>query len=262
MIKTAYIDCFAGLSGDMFLGALIDLGLEGKELFKELKQLGLSGYRIDLRKESRHELTGTRVRITQNSRHEHRSLADIENIVTLSNLPGEVIESSMNMFRDLVSVEARIHGTTEQEVVLHEVGAVDAPTEQRRALRRYGMRLGMAFQITDDVLDYTESQQVTGKPTGLDLKEHKITLPLIAALDRMTPAERAKVEALMADPEPGDRDVAEVIGIVQAKGGVDAARSRAHEYAEQAVAELEVLPAGTARDALADGITYAVERRS
>lgn len=143
-----------------------------------------------------------------------------------------------------------------------EVGAVDAPAEQRKALRRYGMQLGMAFQITDDVLDYTESERVTGKPGGLDLKEHKITLPLIAALARMSAAERAVVGTLMANAEPGDDVVAEVIGIVQARGGVQAAQARAQEYADRALAELEALPSGPARDALAAGLTYAVERRS
>src|SRR3989449_11336315 len=63
-----------------------------------------------------------------------------------------------------------------------EVGALVAPVAYRSALTRFGMRLGMAFQITDDVLDYTEPEAVTGKPSGLDLREHKVTLPLIAAL--------------------------------------------------------------------------------
>ncbi|HEX9631109.1 MAG TPA: polyprenyl synthetase family protein [Gemmatimonadales bacterium] len=143
-----------------------------------------------------------------------------------------------------------------------EVGAVDAPADQRQALRRYGMRLGMAFQITDDVLDYTETERVTGKPSGLDLKEHKITLPLIAALPHMSAAERAKVGQVMADPEPDDHGVAEVMGIVHERGGVEAARARAQDYADQAAAVLEPVPRGAPRDALGDGITYAIERRS
>jgi octaprenyl-diphosphate synthase len=120
----------------------------------------------------------------------------------------------------------------------------------------------MAFQITDDVLDYTETERVTGKPSGLDLKEHKITLPLIAALPHMSAAERAKVAQVMTDPEPDDVPVADVIAIVQERGGVDAARARAQSYADQAAAVLEPVPPGAARDALDDGITYAIERRS
>ncbi|HET6922192.1 MAG TPA: polyprenyl synthetase family protein, partial [Anaeromyxobacteraceae bacterium] len=143
-----------------------------------------------------------------------------------------------------------------------EVGAVDAEASLRTALRAYGRHLGMAFQITDDVLDYTESERTTGKPSGLDLKEHKITLPLLAALPRMTAAERGRVEALMADPEPSDDAVSDVIGLVHGRGGVEAARARAAEYVEQAARQLEALPGGAARDALADCLTYAVERRS
>lgn len=143
-----------------------------------------------------------------------------------------------------------------------EVGGVDAEPTHRAALRRYGLQLGLAFQVTDDVLDYTESQRTTGKPSGLDLREHKITLPLIAALPRMSPAERERVSALMAHPEPPDEAVAEVVGIVQARGGVTSARARAGEYAERAASELEALPPGRARDALADCLTYAIERRS
>src|SRR5260370_28123699 len=68
-----------------------------------------------------------------------------------------------------------------------EVGALRAAPPHRQALGRFGMLLGMAFQITDDLLDYTEPEAVTGKPFGLDLKEHKVTLPLIAALTRTAP---------------------------------------------------------------------------
>jgi octaprenyl-diphosphate synthase len=143
-----------------------------------------------------------------------------------------------------------------------EVGAVDAEAPLRAALRGYGRHLGMAFQITDDVLDYTESERTTGKPSGLDLKEHKITLPLLAALPRMTPAERHRVEALMADPEPHDEAVGDVIGIVHGRGGVEAARARAAEYVERAARHLEAIGTGAARDALEDCLTYAVERRS
>lgn len=143
-----------------------------------------------------------------------------------------------------------------------ELGAVDAPAEQRQALRRYGMLLGMAFQVTDDVLDYTETEQVTGKPSGQDLKEHKITLPLIAALPAMTAVERAGVARVMGDPVPAGAAVAAVIEIVHERGGVEAARARAQGYAEQAATVLERLPPGPARDVLGDGITYAIERRS
>ena len=142
-----------------------------------------------------------------------------------------------------------------------EVGALRAPAPYREALARFGMRLGMAFQIADDLLDYTAPEAVTGKPSGLDLREHKVTLPLIAALGDMAPDDRRLVAELMATPEPPDGVVTEVIRRVAAAGGLEYARRRALELAQQAEAELEVLPASPARDALRDSIAYAVERR-
>src|SRR5213596_3509273 len=143
-----------------------------------------------------------------------------------------------------------------------EVGALRAPAAYREALARFGMRLGMAFQITDDLLDYTEPEAEIGKPSGLDLKEHKVTLPLIAALAEMSPAQRRLVAELMATPDPRDAVVAEVVRLVETAGGLDYARRRALQLAQQAEAELEILPPSPARDALRDSIAYAVERRS
>jgi octaprenyl-diphosphate synthase len=143
-----------------------------------------------------------------------------------------------------------------------EVGALLAPAPYREALARFGLQLGMAFQITDDLLDYTEPEAVTGKPSGLDLKDHKVTLPLIAALATMGPEDRRLVAELMDAPEPGDELVADVIRLVEAAGGLEYARRRALELAQQAEAQLDLLPPSPARDALRDSIAYAVERRS
>jgi octaprenyl-diphosphate synthase len=143
-----------------------------------------------------------------------------------------------------------------------ELGALSAGRRTRDALKRYGLFLGMAFQITDDLLDYTGSASVTGKPTGLDLREHKITLPLISALPKMSADERKLVERLMADPAPSDPLIESVIAVVDARGGLSAAHQRAQELALQAETELEAVPPGLARDALRDCLVYAIERRS
>jgi octaprenyl-diphosphate synthase len=119
----------------------------------------------------------------------------------------------------------------------------------------------MAFQIVDDLLDYVGDPSVTGKPTGSDLREHKVTLPLIAALPRMKPAERRRVDALMETPEPDDKQIADVIASVAEAGGLDYARERALRLAEQAEAELDALAPSPGREALRDSITYVVDRR-
>ena len=79
-----------------------------------------------------------------------------------------------------------------------ETGAMCGAPAHSRAMARYGDRLGMAFQIADDILDYLGDESVTGKPAGLDLKEHKVTLPMIAALPRLTAARtpRSPITAL------------------------------------------------------------------
>jgi len=142
-----------------------------------------------------------------------------------------------------------------------ELGAITGAPRFRAQVKTFGRELGLAFQIADDLLDYTADSAVTGKPTGLDLREHKVTLPLIAALPRLSPAERAQVDALFADPEPDDESIAGVVEIVRARGGLDYARDAAMECAQRAADALEGLPEGPALEALRDSIVYAVERR-
>ena len=143
-----------------------------------------------------------------------------------------------------------------------EIGALEAAAEEREALRRYGEALGMAFQIVDDLLDYTEDASVTGKPFGSDLREHKVTLPLIAALPRLGQSDQRAVSHLLHSPEPSDAQIAEVIAAVTAAGGMEYARERALRLAQQADSELDVLSPSPARDALRASITYVIDRRS
>lgn len=142
-----------------------------------------------------------------------------------------------------------------------ECGALRAGPAERGALRRFGELLGMAFQIVDDLLDYTGDEAVTGKPTGSDLREHKVTLPLIYALDRLTPAGRREVDGLMQSPEPSDRQIARVIELVAESGGLEYARERAERLGAEADRALEALAPSAAREALRDSITYVLERR-
>jgi octaprenyl-diphosphate synthase len=143
-----------------------------------------------------------------------------------------------------------------------EVGALAAPPAERAALRRFGEALGMAFQIVDDLLDYTADAAALGKPSGSDLREHKVTLPLIYALPRMAETERRAVAGLLRNAEPADGQIADVIGAVARAGGLDYARERAQRIGQQADAELDFLPPSPARDALRASITYVLDRRS
>ena len=143
-----------------------------------------------------------------------------------------------------------------------DLGALCGAPAYRAPLARYGERLGMLFQVIDDLLDYTELQEVTGKPSGLDLREHKVTLPLIAALPTFDRTARRRIDELFAAPDPDDQLVAEVVALVAANGGLEYARRRVDQLAAEADDALGAVPDSPARAALADAIAYAHDRRS
>lgn len=143
-----------------------------------------------------------------------------------------------------------------------ESGALCGASQFREPLARFGDRLGMAFQIADDILDYTEDQSVTGKPGGLDLREHKVTLPLIYALPRVTAGARRRIDELFATELPHEELVADVIGIIADVGGIESARRRGEQFAHDAEQSLRVIPDSPVRSALTDSIAYVMDRRS
>jgi len=196
-------------------------------------------------------------------------LDDLEPLRVLSRVTNEMTIGEM---RQLLAHEPLSFSEAEYDLLIRaktasllsaacEVGALRAAPEERMALRRFGEQLGMAFQIVDDLLDYTEDESVTGKPSGADLREHKVTLPLIYALERVSHAERRLIQQLMATAEPSDGQIAEVVALVDRLGGLIYARERAVRLAQGAEAELERLNPGPYRDALRATIPYVLERR-
>lgn len=143
-----------------------------------------------------------------------------------------------------------------------EVGGIRGTPAEHLALRRFGEGLGMAFQIVDDVLDFTALEAVTGKPAGHDLREHKVTLPLIYALPRMSAEQRQQVERLMENPQPSDNEIARVIQAVSECGGIEYARGRAQSFCAGAEAALGALQPSAAREQLRASLTFVQERRN
>ena len=141
-----------------------------------------------------------------------------------------------------------------------DMGALAGVGEYREPLRRFGDNIGMAFQVADDILDYVGSAEETGKPAGQDLRERKVTLPLIGALKGASPGAEAEVRKFFTGIEPSDEEIFRVVGLVTELGGVDYAKGQAMKFAERAKEALAGLPAGAAVDALGDSITYAVDR--
>jgi octaprenyl-diphosphate synthase len=196
-------------------------------------------------------------------------LGDIEPLRVLSRVTNEMTVGEM---RQLLAHDRLRFTEAEYDLLIRsktasllsgaaEVGALAAAPQVRSAMARFGEYLGMAFQIVDDLLDFTETESVTGKPSGNDLREHKVTLPLIFALPRMTPAQQQRVQRLMDTPEPGDDLIGEVVADVGAMGGLTYARERAQQFAARAEAELEVLPESPARETLRASLSYVLERR-
>jgi octaprenyl-diphosphate synthase len=141
-----------------------------------------------------------------------------------------------------------------------EIGAAAGAAGHRQQLAAYGHALGMAFQIADDLLDYTQSAAAVGKPTSQDLREHKVTLPLIAAMREMPAAARAEVEAFFAAPEPPEEGIRRVTELVSEYGGLEYARNRAAEFGVLAAEALREVPEEPASEALREAITYVIER--
>jgi heptaprenyl diphosphate synthase len=130
---------------------------------------------------------------------------------------------------------------------------------QVTALGRFGYDLGIAFQIVDDVLDYTGDEQTLGKPAGNDLRQGTITLPLIYAVANGAPSALASV---LDEPEPDAALVAATIAEVRRWRGIDDAQATAEHYATRARTHLDIFPASPARDALIALTQFVVERSS
>jgi pyridinium-3,5-bisthiocarboxylic acid mononucleotide nickel chelatase len=126
-MKIICYDCFSGISGDMNLGAMIDLGVERSYLIDELNKLNLPGWELVVQKDQRHGITGTKVTVKQ-TRHEHahRHISDIEKIINDSSLDTRTKDLSLKIFLNIAKAEAKVHGISIEHVHFHEVGAVDS----------------------------------------------------------------------------------------------------------------------------------------
>jgi len=126
-MKTAYLDCFSGISGDMFLGALLDAGLSFNELKHKLQTLPVDGYHLEIRKEARNLIFGTRFVVTPEKKEQpHRNLEAIRDIIEQGSFNETVKKKSFEIFEDLAKVEGNVHNLPPEEVHFHEIGSVDS----------------------------------------------------------------------------------------------------------------------------------------
>lgn len=127
-MRTLYYDCFAGISGDMNLGAMIDLGVDPDYLTAELQKLNIEGFHLEIQKDIRRGISGTKATvIIENPENEkHRHLRHVEELINQSSLSPEVKSKSLEIF-DLIAVaEGKVHNISKERVHFHEVGALDS----------------------------------------------------------------------------------------------------------------------------------------
>lgn len=125
-MRFLYIDCPSGVSGDMLLGGLIDLGVDIDLLQEKLETLGLSGWRIEVEDRRVHGLVCKDVTVHSDETQPHRGLSDITTIITSSGLTDGEKNRALAIFKRLAAAEAKVHGMSVEEIHFHEVGAVDA----------------------------------------------------------------------------------------------------------------------------------------
>jgi octaprenyl-diphosphate synthase len=135
-----------------------------------------------------------------------------------------------------------------------------SPPAQTEALTRYGLDIGVAFQISDDSLDFVADQERLGKAVGADLREGKRTLPLIAMLERVRATEAERVRALLRRRALAPAEIEEIRRLVLEHDGVEYARTRAHTYAQAAKRDLDVFPPSEERETLVLVADFVVDR--
>jgi octaprenyl-diphosphate synthase len=136
-------------------------------------------------------------------------------------------------------------------------------SEQEEAkLGAFGTNLGLAFQLIDDILDFTSSEEILGKPIGSDLREGKITLPLIYLLQKCSAAEAEKVSQVLEEGSYESVPFADVMDLIERYGTLEAAREKARRFAETARCSLDIFPDSQYKDALRSLAEFIVERES
>ncbi len=188
-------------------------------------------------------------------------LADATNVIA----EGEVLQL-MNMHDPDLAVQDYLRVIRFKTAKLFEasarLGAVlgGADTALEESCAGYGRSLGTAFQLVDDLLDYEGKSEELGKNVGDDLREGKPTLPLLLAMERGTPAERALIRHAIEQGEV--QGLADILAIVRRTGAIEATRQAAQREADQACAMLAALPESRARQALLDLSARAIHRSS
>ena len=137
--------------------------------------------------------------------------------------------------------------------------SVGSPSEEVEKMRLFGELIGIAFQIKDDLFDYTDAK--IGKPTGIDIKEQKMTLPLIYVLNNSSEKEKKWLINSVKNHNKDKHRVKEVIAFVKEKGGIEYTTKKMEEYQSRALEILNTYPTSTYKDSLLTMVNYVIERK-
>jgi octaprenyl-diphosphate synthase len=144
-----------------------------------------------------------------------------------------------------------------------EIGALSTSenTEYHEAMKKFGESIGMAFQIRDDILDYEGSSKITGKPVGGDIKEKKITLPLIYSLKQVSKLEADNIRKLIKNNNHKET-TKEIINFVRRNNGIDYALKTAHEYSLKAKEAIKIFPDSPSKISLEALVNFVIDRKN
>lgn len=234
-MKILYYDCFAGISGDMNLGAMIDLGVDPNYLKSELEKLNIDGFHLNIEADKRRGISGTKatVVIENPDNEKHRHLRHVEEIVNNSTLPEKVKTTALDIFQRIAEAEAKVHNIDIQKVHFHEVGALDSIADiVGAAICLYALNVdkvisapiqlgGGTVKCAHGIMPVPAPATaliVEGLPVKTGLVQHEATTPtgaaiLAATVDEFT--EQINFPITKTAYGIGQRDVSEVANVLR-----------------------------------------------
>lgn len=186
---------------------------------------------------------------------------------TIAMTEGEIsqIETQGDTRTTMTSYLSIIRGKTAEFMsACCRIGTIltSAPSSSEEALAEYGMNLGLAFQITDDLLDLIGDPAQTGKPIGSDIREGKITMPIILAMEKAAPPDQLKLESILRAGGATLDDMEFIRGLAESTSAIESTRDAADRYVAQAIGHLQTLPDSEARNSLEELAHYILSRKS
>lgn len=238
-----YYDCFAGISGDMNLGALVDLGVDAAHLERELGLLNIEGFFLEVKKDMRKGISGTKVCVVvENQENEkHRHLRHIEELINGSTLSDKIKKKSLAIFDKVAVAEAKVHNISKEEVHFHEVGALDSIADIVGAaicqaylkvdeIQSSPVQLGGGFvKCAHGMMPVpapATAEIVEGMPVKTGGVDYEATTPtgaaiLAATVDRFTPVAEMKIKKTGYGIGQKDAEIPNVLRVYLGESEVD-----------------------------------------